>query len=699
MSQFTSNNHLSYRTEIDGLRALSILGVLFFHLNKNLLPGGFVGVDVFFVISGYLITSGIEKNIQNHTFSFAHFYIRRIRRIFPALFACVIFTLILGAWVLMPEEFSYLAQASQYTSLQISNFFFFKQLNYFQEGYNTSSLLHTWSLGIEEQFYLLWPLLLFVLYRTCKPSLKFYVLLVILLTSFGASIWVTKDAPRAAFYLLPMRLWELMMGGLLVFPKISTLRARLSPVLLDLVNLLGVGFILVSFFFITPEGFPGYKAAIPCLGACFVIFANTQATTRSAKILMLQPLPFLGKISYSLYLLHWPIIIFYRIGFLRENLAPFEYVLLSAVCILFAHASWRWIENPFRKHQSLQDENLFLVSFQQKQKNKTSSFAIHTVFVWALAVSLCLVAVAHQIKSNNGWSWRLTFEPKEDELRYVKNSYCRFSDENDPFEKKRKCITGKKDAPVTVGLFGDSHAGHYFEATKMWADQHQQSMFFAFANRCPAVLGDLFVIDRTIENKEKAAQDFLQNNIDQEELSCRTYRERILQEIKQDQLQYIFLASRVDYFGATDASVFVIDQDNFDLTLETSQKVYMEHFEQTVKKLSTLGKHVIILGQVPFFDRNAMNYFRLPVYRLTRGFIEKEVALDPIEERLSPYISFYQNLTNKYPNVSFFNPIDVLCKDKTCQYRTHNKSLYQNGDHLNIYGSKFVGETLKKENF
>jgi peptidoglycan/LPS O-acetylase OafA/YrhL len=334
-----------YRPDIDGLRALAILPVILFHARLGC-PGGFVGVDIFFVISGFLITSLILKEINENKFSLTNFWERRIRRILPALVTVLIATIIAGWFLFFPSDFKALAEAAVAQAVFQSNTFFWQQSGYFGPDSNTQPLLHTWSLAVEEQFYLIFPMLLIILARRKKFSFT-KTIVVIAVASFVLSVFGTYYHPFATFYLLPGRAWELMAGAFLAaVPARQLSNARLNEAL----GLFGLALILYSIFFYSPETrFPGLAAVAPCMGAALIIFSGTTTKpTLIRRVLALKPIVFIGLISYSLYLWHWPLLVFSKYGSVQTQSWEFRAVLL-AISFALAIVSWKWIETPFRK--------------------------------------------------------------------------------------------------------------------------------------------------------------------------------------------------------------------------------------------------------------------------------------------------------------------------------------------------------------
>jgi peptidoglycan/LPS O-acetylase OafA/YrhL len=303
-------DHIVYRPEIDGLRAIAVLAVVIYHAAIPGFSGGFVGVDIFFVISGYLITSIIAKDISLKTFTYASFYERRIRRIFPALFAMAFFFTVAAVLFLPPDKLSVYAKSLIAMTLFGSNVLFWKDRGpegYFDTSSQTEPLLHTWTLGVEEQFYLLFPIFMIALSRTSRES-RIFSLLVFAAGSFCLSIWATSYKPFAAFYLLPFRGWELLIGSILAVGAIPAPKCRATN---ELLGLCGLFLIAWAIFGYTP--FPGLNALFPCAGTWLIIYSCAHGPSLPKSALSVRYMVFVGTLSYSIYLWHWPLLVFGRV--------------------------------------------------------------------------------------------------------------------------------------------------------------------------------------------------------------------------------------------------------------------------------------------------------------------------------------------------------------------------------------------------
>jgi peptidoglycan/LPS O-acetylase OafA/YrhL len=350
-----SKTGLKYRADVDGLRAVAVLSVIAFHIGISRFGGGFVGVDVFFVISGYLISSIIFAEISASRFTIVGFYERRIRRIFPALFAVLAAASIVAYIFLLPGELVDYAKSMLAATTSVSNFFFWLHSGYFDQP-TSKPLLHTWSLAVEEQFYLTFPLLLLLVQRFSPKRLRLAVG-ILFLASFAISCVVVLRSQVTAFYMPYTRAWELLLGTLLslkVLPKVSSLAGR------NVATVAGIGMILASVLLYTQETvFPGFSALLPCVGSALIIWAGEAGGSVVGSVLSWRPVVFIGLISYSLYLWHWLIVVMQKAGLLVGLSAigkgsalisghRFDMIVEVGLSFVLAVLSWRFVERPFR---------------------------------------------------------------------------------------------------------------------------------------------------------------------------------------------------------------------------------------------------------------------------------------------------------------------------------------------------------------
>ena len=333
----------AYRHEIDGVRAVAVLAVIVFHLRASALPGGFWGVDVFFVISGFLITSIILRDLRAGVFSLRAFWLRRARRLLPALLVMVTSVLVAGNALLVAPQRTWLPLDAVAAVFSFSNILIHHRVgNYWGELAETLPLLHTWSLSVEEQFYLLLAPLLLLVWKKWR-AVTVPLVASLAMVSFVGCLWLSRTDPSAAFYGLPTRMWELLSGSLLAFSDRAG-RWRPRPWLADALVVTGLALIVAAFVWLAGRaGFPGPFPLVPCLGTVLVLLAGAHSRV-AAIALANAPARYVGRISYSLYLWHWPVIALQRHAFAGVN----PWLLLIPIALLGA-ASHRWIEAPFRR--------------------------------------------------------------------------------------------------------------------------------------------------------------------------------------------------------------------------------------------------------------------------------------------------------------------------------------------------------------
>ncbi len=425
---------MKYRREIDGLRALAVLPVILYHAGFRNFSGGFVGVDVFFVISGYLITTILVNDLNTGKFSLAKFYERRARRILPALFvvmaACLPFA---WAW-LPPQDMKNFSQSLISVSAYVSNVFFWQTSGYFDTASELKPLIHTWSLSVEEQFYLLFPI--FLLF-TQKIGRRFLLALLLLTggVSFAIAQYLSIRSPAASFYLLPTRAWELLLGGLVaLYCTKSDIKSRknLHSQVLSLTGFVLIGFSVFVFTEKTP--FPGFHALLPTVGAALIIVFSSEETI-IGKFLGSKPFVGIGLISYSAYLWHQPIFAFARQYLNYGELNSLHMIALSIATLPIAYFTWRFVELPFRNKQK----------FKRKQ-----------IFAFALAGSVMFSTFGVIGNSTQGFSSRFDIPNLPDDWRIQCHGAVAISIYESPLNA---CLGSEKsNTSGDVFLLGDSHA-------------------------------------------------------------------------------------------------------------------------------------------------------------------------------------------------------------------------------------------------
>ncbi|MCG7393250.1 acyltransferase [Microvirga sp. ACRRW] len=380
---------LGYRADIDGLRAISVLAVLFFHVEFTQFSGGFVGVDVFFVISGYLITKIIKIDAENGTFSFKRFYVRRIWRLFPALLTTIAISYVAGFFIFSSEDFMNLSASTIYAILSLSNIYFWLQSGYFDAGATLKPLLHTWSLSVEEQFYLVWPAIIVFLARKRAWILPL-VIGALGIGSFVDALSGLDTNPVATFFLSPFRIYEFALGALVVWAERYRPKA---PLLNDAAYLFGLGLIIYAILsFDEKTVFPGTAALVPALGTAMAIHAGR--TARPAAVVANRVMVGIGLISYSLYLVHWPIVVFTKYFLLETEWTHSVFMILASFAA--ALILYRFVEQPFR---------------EARGANEPAKLPPFPLSLCAYAAPLLLIATMSWAQS--GWVWRLPTELRE----------------------------------------------------------------------------------------------------------------------------------------------------------------------------------------------------------------------------------------------------------------------------------------------
>ena len=442
-----------YRPEIDGLRGIAVIGVLLYHLDLGF-SGGYVGVDVFFVISGFLITRLMLELRRRGALTLTGFWARRVRRLFPALAVVLVFTLIAGWRWFLPEDFQEYARSLAAQSTLTSNVFFWLNAGYFDTATDVKPLLHTWSLAIEEQFYLLFPFL-FLARKNIHQSTLVAAMSAIVAGSLALSVYGSYWHPSAAFYLLPSRAWELALGSLVCLVGAGAWASSGIRRPASWLGIAAIGYALVSYSGATR--FPGAAALLPCGGTAMLIWATTGSTGAVSRALSWRPLVFVGLISYSLYLWHWPLIVFWKYMQPVPALPVTDKLALAAVSFAAASASYYFVESPIRHRHVL----------------KSTSH-----LVWSsLAALLAFFAVGSAVYSQHGLSARLPevcvqlATADVDPIMFTQTSVDDLRQWNVPL------LAGTRDASgpqrVDILLWGDSHANSVAPLLRSLAAEHR----------------------------------------------------------------------------------------------------------------------------------------------------------------------------------------------------------------------------------
>ncbi|KQB98503.1 hypothetical protein AL073_02445 [Loktanella sp. 1ANDIMAR09] len=440
---------MQYRDDIDGLRAVAVILIVFFHVRLSNVPGGFIGVDVFFVISGFLITSLILRETAEERFTFKDFYLRRLRRLGPALLVTIALTLLAGWFILPPTLYQATAQAALATLLSVSNIFFWQQTGYFDNAAAYKPLLHTWSLAVEEQFYFIWPAALVIAARYLSKADLLAAMITLSLISLGLSQMLLGDHASAAFYFTPFRIFAFGSGAVLALTGWEA-RNVITANIASLSGLLIILFVAGTMHETAP--FPGLNGAIPVVATALMIYAGPTAIMNRA--IALPPIRYIGRISYSVYLLHWPLIIYFIFLFGQAQ-TSLQVLGLIALTLAAGAIMYHLIEVPFRHKRSGQ----FVIGSRQLART-------------SLLAGLIIALVSWQIHANRGYPSRYTAEIRAlfatldtalDERMNATGEFTCNATENSRqvyFDVFADCLPAGSDRLIVV--LGDSHAADIY---------------------------------------------------------------------------------------------------------------------------------------------------------------------------------------------------------------------------------------------
>ncbi|AMJ94142.1 lipopolysaccharide modification acyltransferase [Alteromonas stellipolaris] len=459
-------NKSKFRADIQGLRALAVLSVVIYHISPFHLPGGFIGVDVFFVISGYLIIGQIYKKVLDNRFEFKEFYVKRFKRLFPAYFVTIAISSIFAFIYFLPGEFQNYTWSLVSSCLYVSNFYFYTKSGYFDSELQGSPLLHTWSLSVEEQFYAIVPILLVACYKFFHKK-SILALILVGVVSFILCIYLSNTNISFAFFSSITRFWQFILGGLV---SIYTLQLTKQKAIPEIVSIASLITLIACCFFMSHDDFPGFKALIPTL-ATTLLLAFSNRTLLTYKLLAIKPAKFFGDISYSLYLWHWPVIIFYSLHFERE-LTAIDKIAVFGISIILGVVSYYFIEERFRRSTN----------------SKSNTF----LRVAVLSSAVCAASFAFTQVND----FRFTEQQRNYEqfmLNYKADNFrpgiC-FLTKQQPdisYYKKDLCIA-QSDSKENIVLLGDSHAAHWYSAIKEAINNETQTLTQITASGCKPTL-------------------------------------------------------------------------------------------------------------------------------------------------------------------------------------------------------------------
>jgi peptidoglycan/LPS O-acetylase OafA/YrhL len=646
----------TYRADIDGLRAVAVLSVLLYHAGSGFFSGGYVGVDIFFVISGYLITTIIVREVEDGRFSIARFYERRARRILPALAVVVLATLAAGACLLTPHDLKELGGSAVATALFSSNVLFYLTSGYFDGPAESKPLLHTWSLAVEEQYYIFFPLLVLLIARFGgRRYLRWLLGLGVL--SFLACALVTRIDASAAFYLIPTRAWELFIGSVLslgAVPEPTSRRAR------EAVATLGAALIVWAVCRYTPDTpFPGVAAAVPTLGAALIIHAGSGGTATVSRLLSLRPVVFVGLISYSLYLWHWPVIVFARLYLVRPPDAV-ERFLIVAASLALAVLSWKYVEAPFRAKRL---------------------FARTAPMLGAAASTLALLLCAGLAL----WVSRgLPQRPYASAVADVDPSWEHWGACENASEGRASlrglCDLGAHRGVASFVLWGDSHARALAAGVSWSAARHGLRGKFIARSACPPLLG--------VERPGRT--------------SCQAFNQAVLRMLSQaPQVRTVLLSARwalsadgTRYAHESGQAVRLVDLQDGGDGRRCNAAVFETGLRRTIDQLHRLGKQVVLVRSIPEVG-----------YDVPSAYLVARITGRDANALVSPSLGDYRRRTrdvaaifarlSRYAGIGFVDPSSYLCGARCLVVRAGHP-MYRDDDHLSTFGSDYVSPAFDR---
>ncbi|MBA6352877.1 acyltransferase family protein [Colwellia sp. BRX9-1] len=635
-----SKNNGSYYSHIDSLRAIAVFTVILFHINHDYLPGGFVGVDIFFVISGFLISSQLFKSVSNNTFSIKDFYARRIKRILPAAFSVIFITVLIAQFLFLPEDAKEVADSGIWSAFSLSNVYFwkFQDTSYFAAGSYTTPLLHYWSLGVEEQFYIFWPIIVLVLLPRLNKFILIALLIITIITSATIAQFMLKEHHSFVYYMLPTRAGELLVGallaGLLHFNIIKKPKYS-SP--LFIVAIIGI---VASCLFITSDMiFPGWLYLVPTVFAALFIWSGFNQTSSIAEWLSASPVLWLGKVSYSAYLVHWPLLAFYRYGYGEPT--PFTSILLFISILLLSWLNWKYVEERFR-----------YVNF---------SFRQLTIQQFILP-SLAIILISGFVIKTNGFgvrsdNYQIKFKELTNEAKATNqyNYICQYWRLEEKHFTDIDCVVGD-NKETDILLWGDSNAAHYIGLIGSIAKNKKWSFRNISHASCPPIFNDVqpFVkVDR---------YDDCQSSID-------------LVRSKLDQYQTIIISAAYDYYARKSPS-------------------FMAYFEQTIAALVESNHQVIIIGKAPVyrdFDRHCLAKSIIYPWKSCSELEQyNRLEIDAINTRLLTF-------SKTQPHVRYIDFNEELCEGSCSPYKD-GMPIYFDPSHIEIQSSWRLGKHIIENN-
>ncbi|BDW10122.1 hypothetical protein PSHI8_02040 [Polynucleobacter sp. SHI8] len=634
-----------YRPEIDGLRAIAVISVLVFHSFADILPGGFVGVDIFFVISGYLITQIIFQELQIGNFSLWSFYQRRIRRIFPALLLVFLTCTILGWVILTPFEYELYGTHMLAGAGFVPNIIFWREAGYFDKEAITKPLLHLWSLGVEEQFYFAWPLILGIAWKFCKPHRQsvFNIVVVLVFISLVWSGYQIGHHPVANFYSPLSRFWELALGGSIAIWISRPEYVKLESQWLGLMGFGLIAFALFGFDSNTP--FPGLWALIPCLGAGLILLANIKSSPLNL-VLNHPAMVFIGLISYPLYLWHWPLLSFARI-LEGQTISDMQKLVLLGLSGVLAWLTFQIVEKPIRASRS----------------PKT---AVVLLLCMLLALSFGVV-----LRKKDGFKHRhehvLSANPNTMVVGEFRNEMLRPCELSLPISPDLDCFADKRE-PIKFAILGDSKAEALYYGLTSVSSEKGHWLLVDGIHPTPIGAGADPRIQQVFESVSKTPH-----------------------------IEVVAIANTV-------SSLFPLDKHTGLITSESPDPFsQLDIWSKQITALENAGKKVIVIIDNPTFPDptsciegglTSSSFFNQVFTRRANPYCS--IAYDQFLNGMQPYKEWLKSLQKLHPNLIIFDTSPYLCdvKNNMCTITEGSNFIYSYSNHISDYAAKKIGVAL-----
>lgn len=653
-----------FRPDVEGLRALAVVPILLFHLNVALCPGGFAGVDVFFVISGYLITRMIVMSGED--FNFKTFYYRRFFRLFPALLTICQIALIAGWFILTPDDFIKLAWSALAAAFGLSNFYFYATLDYFSDANIYHALLHTWSLGVEEQFYLFWPALLILLLRARGPFLPLVILVAI--ASFSSLFLVQQVDAEMAFYWMPFRIFEFAAGASLV--RLDGVWAKRStPGLNTLIGSLGLVLLICTFYLLNEDvAWPSVSSLAPTLGTMLLILAGQAGLWR--ELLSNPVLRYLGRISYSLYLVHWPILVFFR----YYNVMPpsvLEVALLGFASIAGATLLFFLVEQPFR----IKSQHAALVQWKLTTKilaplNRLWPRARQPILAGS---TLLFVSASIAVIMSNGVPSRVD----QKRVQWLDKGLTFAGDLCD--YKRSRCVFGDRTASNIVFVVGDSHALNLIHGLdRLFRAQNIKGIAF-YDHGCFFAFGTTRFIkgrkDRKCAKRVQKTYDYLKNT----------------------NHPIIFASAFSGYRNAIGPSSATKP------LRQTEEEYYSWLGQQLIASLAQINaerRNFVLFKQTYSTGIDLTKCFYRPHFQSDIENNNKKCAALSRSQVMAEYRKadrMVENVASAFPTVRLIDPKAVFCKSEVCITDKSGALFFRDTTHLTFHGSEYLIENAKHE--